>query len=190
MQKKFNAKDDLFVAEYLIDLDPKRAALAAGFSMTTAATKAYQWVSNGKVKPHVFEEIQKRKQLRNQELNIDASYVLGRLIQIDEMDVIDILDSRGSFKPIADWPKIWRQFISGIDVSEIWEGSGDDKKIAGLLKKVKWPDKTKNLELIGKHVNVQAFKDQVAHSGAVELMGSIRETLQKVDGKTWGLPNE
>lgn len=32
---------------------------------------------------------------------------------------------------------------------------------AALLKKIKWPDKVKNLELIGKHICVQAFKEQV-----------------------------
>lgn len=30
-----------------------------------------------------------------------------------------------------------------------------------LLKKIKWPDKVKNLELLGKHVSVQAFKEQM-----------------------------
>ena len=32
---------------------------------------------------------------------------------------------------------------------------------AALLKKIKWPGKVKNLELIGKHITVQVFKDQV-----------------------------
>ena len=30
-----------------------------------------------------------------------------------------------------------------------------------ILKKVKWPDKVKNLELIGKHVDVNAFKERL-----------------------------
>ena len=36
-------------------------------------------------------------------------------------------------------------------------GSGDSDAI---MKKIKWPDKTKNLELLGKHISVQAFKEK------------------------------
>jgi len=38
----------------------------------------------------------------------------------------------------------------------------------GILKKIKWPDKVRNLELFGKHVTVQAFKDNVKN----ELVGA------------------
>jgi hypothetical protein len=29
-----------------------------------------------------------------------------------------------------------------------------------MVKKIRWPDKLKNLELFGKHVDIQAFKDK------------------------------
>ena len=77
------------------------------------------------------------------------------------MDVLDILLANGELKPIAQWPKVWRTTLSGMDVTEM---AGD---AAGLLKKIKWPDKVKNLELLGKHVTVQAFKDNVKN----ELVG-------------------
>jgi len=71
------------------------------------------------------------------------------------MDVLDILLANGELKPISQWPKVWRTTLSGMDVTEM---AGD---AAGLLKKIKWPDKIKNLELLGKHVAVQAFREQV-----------------------------
>jgi phage terminase small subunit len=42
---------------------------------------------------------------------------------------------------------------------------------AALLKKIKWPDKVKNLELLGKHVTVQAFKENIKseHAGSIGL---------------------
>ncbi|MFW5400530.1 terminase small subunit, partial [Yersinia sp. 1252 StPb PI] len=98
---------------------------------------------------------------RCEEVGIDAAYVLRRLVEIDQMDVLDILLPNGELKPIKDWPKTWRTTLSGIDVTEM---SGD---APGFLKKIKWPDKVKNLELLGKHVDVQAFKENVKneHSG-------------------------
>lgn len=60
------------------------------------------------------------------------------------------------FKPIREWPKIWRTTLSGFDLSSTIMNMNEDS-IETILKKIKWPDKVKNLELIGKHVDVNAF---------------------------------
>jgi phage terminase small subunit len=96
---------------------------------------------------------------RSKKVKVDADYVLNRLVDIDQMDVLDILDEDGSIKDISRWPKVWRQFLSGIDVSELFEGKGNERKMIGIMKKIKWPDKVKNLEMIGKHIGVGAFKE-------------------------------
>jgi phage terminase small subunit len=58
------------------------------------------------------ERIQKRiaelMEERNKRNRVSADYVLMRLVEIDQMDVLDILNDDGSLKPIAEWPKIWR----------------------------------------------------------------------------------
>jgi phage terminase small subunit len=56
---------------------------------------------------------------------------------------------------------------------------------AALLKKIKWPDKVKNLELLGKHISVQAFKEQTKTEHSVpdefaELIASINEGMSHV----------
>ena len=79
-----------------------------------------------------------------------------RLREIDEMDVLDILEDDGSFRSIRDWPRAWRQFLSGIEIAELFEGRGDDRRIAGVLRKVKWPDKLRNLELLSRHVGTES----------------------------------
>lgn len=112
--------------------------------------------------PHVAARVDELKLARSERTAIDADYVLKRLVEIDEMDVLDILEESGGVKAISEWPKAWRTLISGLDVSELMS---DDAVI--VLKKIKWPDKVKNLELIGKHVEVQAFKDKIEHSGLI-----------------------
>lgn len=110
--------------------------------------------------PNVLEYINSVKIVVAEDAQIDASYVLKRLIEIDQMDFADILNADHSFKDITEWPKVWRQYLSGIDLAEIWEGSGDDRRTVGMLKKIKWPDKVRNLEMLGKHVDIQAFLDK------------------------------
>jgi len=154
---KLTDKQELFAREYLKDLNATQAAIRAGYSEKTAKEAGYENLT----KPHVLELVAELKAKRIEQTGIDAAYVLRRLVEIDEMDVLDILLANGELKPIAQWPKVWRTTLSGMDVTEM---SGDS---AGLLKKIKWPDKVKNLELLGKHVTVQAFKDNVKN----ELVG-------------------
>ena len=108
------------------------------------------------------ERIAELMKQRNKRTKISADYVLNRLIEIDQMDVLDILNDDGGLKPISDWPKVWRTSLSAMDINRIrMAGKDGDDDIESTLQKVKWPDKVKNLELIGKHVDVQAFKDRV-----------------------------
>lgn len=116
--------------------------------------------------PKVSSRVNELKEKVVNKAVVDAAYVLNRLHEIDQMDVLDILDDEGTIKPIREWPKIWRQYLSGIDVIELSSmGEGDEKKTA-ILKKIKWPDKVKNLELLGKHLSVGAFVDKVDHTSS------------------------
>ena len=150
-------KQEMFCREYLIDLNATQAAIRAGYSEKTANEQGAQNLAKLSIAQRIIE----LKAERNERVEVNADYVLRRLVEIDEMDVLDILLANGELKPIKDWPKVWRTTLSGMDVTEM---AGD---AAGLLKKIKWPDKVKNLELLGKHVTVQAFKDNVKN----ELVG-------------------
>jgi len=154
--KKLTDKQEAFCREYLIDLNATQAAIRAGYSEDTANVIASENLS----KPYIAERISCLKAERMNKTQVDAEYVLKRLIEIDQMDFADILNSDHAFKPIGEWPKVWRQYLSGIDLAEMWEGNGDQREMVGMLKKVKWPDKVKNLELLGKHIDVQAFKEK------------------------------
>ncbi|MGC6966861.1 terminase small subunit [Pseudomonas aeruginosa] len=145
-------KQRLFVDEYLLDLNATQAAIRAGYSTRRAAEIGYQLLQ----RPEVAQAIQAAMAERSKRTEVEADYVIRRLREIDEMDVLDILDDDGSFRSIRDWPKAWRQFLSGIEIAELFEGRGDDRRIAGVLRKVKWPDKLRNLELLSRHVGTES----------------------------------
>ncbi|MFP1728015.1 terminase small subunit [Lonsdalea quercina] len=170
-------KQDMFCREYLIDLNATQAAIRAGYSEKTANRTASENLS----KPDVQSRIAELKADRNAEVSINAAYVLRRLVEIDQMDVLDILNDSGDLKPICDWPPVWRTTLSGLDIQAI---SGEEGT-AALMKKIKWPDKVKNLELLGKHVTVQAFKEQVSNEhtgkngGPIEYSDITEEELEE-----------
>ena len=147
-------KQQRFVEEYLIDLNATQAAIRSGYSEKTAKSIGQENLT----KPDIQKAIEEAQNKRQEQTQIDAAYVLKRLVEIDQMDVLDIMDDDGHFKPLRDWPKIRRQYISNIETISMDDGEG-------WLKKIKWPDKVKNLELLGKHVSVGAFKDKIEHTG-------------------------
>ncbi|HGZ0570931.1 TPA: terminase small subunit [Escherichia coli] len=145
-----------------------QAAINAGFSPNTAAVKASVMMRDERIQKRIAELMEER----NKRMRVSADYVLMRLVEIDQMDVLDILNDDGGMKPIAEWPKVWRTSLSAMDIATIKTTQASLQKENGeadlsvedvehILKKVKWPDKVKNLELIGKHVDVNAFKERL-----------------------------
>ncbi len=149
-------KQEMFCREYLIDLNATQAAIRAGYSGKTSNEQGARLLANVSVQIRISE----LKAERNDRIDIDATYVLRRLIEIDQMDVLDILNDDGGIKSISEWPKVWRTTLSGFDLNTSVTNF-DETTIENILKKIKWPDKVKNLELLGKHVTVQAFKESV-----------------------------
>nr|WP_306821426.1 terminase small subunit [Providencia rettgeri] len=146
-------KQDMFCREYLVDLNATQAAIRAGYSEKTANAQAGRLLVNVSVQ----ERIQELKSERGERLEVDADYVLKRLVEIDQMDVLDILHDDGGIKPIHEWPKVWRTSLSGMDLAEMFESKDGERDLVGIMKKIKWPDKVKNLEMIGRHRSVGAF---------------------------------
>ncbi|EML0361272.1 terminase small subunit [Providencia rettgeri] len=168
-------KQEMFCREYLVDLNATQAAIRAGYSDKTANRTASENLSKPDIQLRISELLKKR----SDRLQIDADYVLNRLVEIDQMDVLDILHDDGGIKPIHEWPKVWRTSLSGMDLAEMFESKDGERDLVGIMKKIKWPDKVKNLELLGKHVKVQAFKDKVEHSGGLSV-SSVASLMDEI----------
>tara|TARA_Y100000590_G_scaffold430028_1_gene543226 strand:+ start:1725 stop:2399 length:675 start_codon:yes stop_codon:yes gene_type:complete len=154
-ETKLTDKEEMFCQEYLIDLNATKAAIRAGYSEASARQLASRSLS----KAYIIERIAELQEERSSALKINAKWVLKQLVDIHELDVKDILDNTGNFKSIIEWPKPWRQYLSGFDIQEI-----NSNDVETVVRKIKWPDKVKNLEMIGKHVDIQAFKDKGSYS--------------------------
>ncbi len=146
-------KQKMFCREYLVDLNATQAAIRAGYSDKTARSQANRLLTNVDIE----KRIQELMNNRSDRLDVDADYVLKRLVDIDQMDVLDILHDDGGIKPIHEWPKVWRTSLSGMDLAEMFESKDGERDLVGVMKKIKWPDKVKNLEMIGRHRSVGAF---------------------------------
>ncbi|PZU65233.1 MAG: terminase small subunit [Sphingobium sp.] len=155
-----NDKQLRFAQEYLIDLNATQAAIRAGYSAKTASSQGERLLRNVEVQRAVAEA----KAARSEKTGIDAAWVLSRLAAEAFADLADLYDEDGRVKPVKDWPLVWRQgLVAGIEVETIGEG-------AGHVTKVKISERIKRVELIGKHVDVQAFKEKLEVAAAMTLV--------------------
>ncbi len=180
--KPLTAMQEAYCQSYIkTPENQSQAAIDAGFSPNTAAVKASVMMRDERIQKRIAELMDER----NKRMRVSADYVLMRLVEIDQMDVLDILNDDGSLKPIREWPKIWRTTLSGFDLSSTIMNMNEDS-IETILKKIKWPDKVKNLELIGKHVDVNAFKERLEVSGTVTIAERMAKARSRVKEQAGG----
>ncbi|EBM6583376.1 terminase small subunit [Salmonella enterica subsp. enterica] len=180
--KPLTAMQEAYAQEYTkCPENQTQAAINAGFSPNTAAVKASVMMRDERIQKRIAELMEER----NKRLRVSADYVLLRLVEIDQMDVIDILNDDGTLKPIREWPKIWRTTLSGFDLSSTIMNM-DETSIETILKKIKWPDKVKNLELIGKHVDVNAFRERLEIDVKMTIAEKMAKARKRVQAQAGG----
>lgn len=164
------AKQERFVEEYIIDLNATQAAIRAGYSEKSAHVEGARLLKNAKV----LAKLKAAQEARSVRTEIDADWVLVRLAEEAEADLADLYEDNGTLKAVHDWPEIWRQgLVAGIDVLEEFETADGNKERVGTVRKLRLSDRVKRLELIGKHVNVQAFREQIQSSSvSVNINGT------------------
>lgn len=169
----------LFIAEYLRTNNATKAAIAAGYSEKTARQQGARLLSNVDIRA----EIQTERRAMVAAAKVDAQDVLSRLKDEVEADIADLFDDDGKLLPVWEWPLVWRQgLISGIEVEELWEGRGEDRVQVGMLRKVKISDRLKRIELIGKHIGVQAFKERVEVDATEDLAALLSRARERAIG--------
>lgn len=166
-------KQQLFVHEYIKDLNGTKAAIRAHYAEDSAHVQASRMLSYAKVQNAIAE----LKDLRNKQLNVDAGYVLQRLLDVDQLDVLDIMDENNNLLDVKDWPVEWRQNISSFEVAE---------SSSGMVTKLKFPDKVKNLELIGRHVDVAAWTS----NQTIDLNANIKAEVSSMSDLMDEIGNE
>jgi phage terminase small subunit len=172
-RKLANAKRERFCQEYIVDLNATQAAIRAGYSKKTAYSQGQRLLNFVEVKARI--DFLKSK--RSEKTQWDSQRVLDELIIIHKLDIIDIFkDDMSDFLPLSEWPVEWRRSLSAVDIKKIVDRGKDEgeEDIETFITKVKWPDKTRNLELIGKHVQIGAWEKET-QGGASDLADALKE---------------
>lgn len=177
MSKKLTDKQDAFCRHYAISLNAMDAARKAGFAESVALTRSSTLLKE----PHIQERISELKAPAMDRLAASAEHVINELHRIATCDIIGVFDDQMRLKPLADIPEDVRRCIQAIEVEELFDGQGQERIQIGYTKKVKFWDKNKGLELLGKHFKLYTDKHEV--SGGLTLEALVTASQRKVEGE-------
>ena len=169
-------KQTAFVREYLVDLNASAAARRAGYSERTADVIGHENLG----KPEISAAIAAAQEERAKRTEINADWVLTRLAAMADADLSELHRDDGSLRPVSEWPEAYRKgLVSGLETEE--------RMVAGefvQIRKVKLADRLRALELIGRHVSVGAWRENVEHTGPgggpVQVVGMTADEFRAI----------
>lgn len=157
---RLTKKQQLFVEEYLIDLNATQAAIRAGYSARSAEAIGLENLG----KPRIAEEIAKAMAERSKRTGINADRIVQELAKIAFVKITDIVDDDAEIKADAEEDDL--SCIESIKVKQIPTKSG-----MGIEREVRLAPKMKALELLGKHLGMWNDKLDVNLNVPVVISG-------------------
>lgn len=196
-EKTLTARQKLFVELYLISLNAAQAARDAGFANTTANKKAPLWVGKSREScpenmRHVWDAVYAAIQARAEKHAIDADWVLKRAVQIFETSISSFLVTNKNGMPYFDLSQATDDQLAAIESLQLdseMEKRGDDEPVEIRKIRLSLPKKKELLDLIGRHIGVQAFKEiqerkitgEINHTHTVKDQMDFNAIRDKVD---------
>lgn len=171
--KPLEPKQLKFCYEYVKDRNGTQAYVRAGYAGKGARASASKLLTN----PNVRHKINQLIAEQIDRIKLDTEFVIRELLKHATIDLADAYDENGELKDIKDMPEPLRKAIVAIETEELFDGQGKDREQIGYAKKIKLCDKTKSLELLGKHLKM--FTDVTEHRAGESLAEALKQARQR-----------
>lgn len=149
-------KQERFCEEYMIDLNATQAAIRAGYSSKSANVDGPRLLSNARVRARV----DKMRAEQSRRTGINADVVIRELARIARLNPKAVIDLNSA----TTLPNASDDDLAAISSVRVKTIPGEDHD--GVEREVKFHDKVKALELLGRHLGM--FTDKVEHSGSID----------------------
>lgn len=172
-EKKLTAKQERFVAEYLIDLNATQAAIRSGYSAKTA-----EWIGPQLLtKSHVAAAVAAAQQERGAETKITAARVLQEIARLAFFDPRKLLTSDGEPVPIQDLDDDTAAAIAGLETATEKERGGEG---VTYIRKYKIADKNNALEKLSKHLGLYQLDNHQKTDALTEVLNRLGRSVLPV----------
>jgi phage terminase small subunit len=174
-ERPLTPRQQRFVDEYLIDLNAQQACIRAGYSAKTADKQGSQVLGH----PRVQARIAAAQARRAAAVQVDSDFVLRRLLDEVNADARDLYGPDGDLLPVPQWPAVWRRgLVSTIRTTRLYGRGADRETEIGVQTDVVLVDRARRLELLGKHIKVNAFAERIT----VGMDTPLQELFRQISG--------
>lgn len=159
-------KQKRFCEEYMIDLNATQAAIRAGYSVKTAGQIGEQNLK----KLDISRKIEQLQAERSRRTGLHADRVLQELAKIAFVNPVDVIDTETATVKSADPDDT--AAIASVRQKTFPTKAGE----IGIEREIKFYDKVKALELLGKHLGL--FSDKISLESALPVIISGADDLE------------
>jgi phage terminase small subunit len=164
-------KQQVFVDEYLVDLNATQAAVRAGYKLSSAEGHSYRFLAN----PKIRAKIASRMAERVQRVEVSQDRVLLEIARLAFNDPRRAFAVNGALLPMIAWPDDLAAAVASVKIREV---KGEDGEVLGEIKEIRFWDKGKALELAARHLGL--LKDRLEVSTPVaELIRAARARIRQ-----------
>lgn len=176
-ETKLTPKQKLFCEEYTVDLNATQAARRAGYSKKTANEIGCQNLAKLNIAAYITE----LKANRREKVLIDALWVLKRAALLADFNIRKFLKVDELGAAVYDFREATNDdwyCISEYTVDRVNKMDGEEVYTVERIK-LKSHDKIKALDLVGRHVDIQAFNDDKATPPPISIDIKVTRAVRK-----------
>lgn len=163
------AKQQRFADEYLIDLNATQAAIRSGYSPKSAEQQGSALLSNPKVRAYIDQRMAEH----SARTGVNQDRIIRELARIAFLDPTQLVNM-DTVELNAETSADDRAAIASVKVKTIPFEDGE-----GVEREIRFADKIKALELLGKRFGMWIDKQHVDVQGAVQIVDDVpRKTEQ------------
>lgn len=166
---KLTAQQQRFVDEYVVCLNGGKAAKAAGYSEKHG--QHYQAASVNLRIPKIYEAIDRALAAKSERIGLKADRVIRELMAIAFSDHRRVM--RWGDGGITFFPSEELDDDTAASIAEITERSVETQRGYKVEQRVKMHDKTRALDLLGRHLGVFAADAGKSESPAMQLIAML-----------------
>jgi len=152
------SKQDVFVEEYLVDLNATQAAIRAGYSVKTADQQGSRLLANVKVQSKIAKEMAER----SKRTGVNQDRVVLELAKIGFINPSKVIDLK-TCEVLPDATEEDLSCIQSVKVKRTTKGKSVIEE-----REVRFYDKTKALEKLGQHLGM--WNDKIDVNVAVPVV--------------------
>lgn len=168
-------KHERFVAAYRRCLNATEAAIEAGYSPKTARQQGSRLLSHAAIAKVLAQQTQKALT----KIELSAERALMEAASLAFSDLTAYYDEDGNVKPMSEWTPEMRAAIQSIETLDRDITPGERGPAAKVHRLKLW-DKTKNLDLLFKHLGL--LREQIDVNVTVRLDSLIRARFEHANG--------